>query len=138
MVEQKNRLRLKTKGTDGKRTHSPHHGKDQERVSYRYSRPCTASLIPVRVTFPMQNTHSPAHFEVLLVDDNRDELESAEATLAEADLPINLRIAKAGETLALLRQEGDFHSAPRPHLILLDFHLQINPLKLLSEIKHDS
>jgi len=52
----------------------------------------------------MQNTDSPAHFEVLLVDDNRDELDTAEATLAEANLPINLRIAKAGETLALLRQ----------------------------------
>ena len=85
----------------------------------------------------MHNTHSPAHFEVLLVDDNRDELASAEATLAEANLPINLRIAKAGDTLALLRQEGDFYSAPRPHLILLDFHLQINALNLLSEIKHD-
>ena len=66
----------------------------------------------------MQNTDSPAHFEVLLVDDNRDELDTAEATLAEANLPINLRIAKAGETLALLRQEGDFHGTPRPHLIL--------------------
>ncbi len=85
----------------------------------------------------MQNTHSPAHYEVLLVDDNQDELETAEATLAEANLPINLRIAKAGETLALLRQEGDFHGAPRPNLILLDFHLQINALDLLWQIKHD-
>ena len=85
----------------------------------------------------MQNTDSPAHFEVLLVDDNRDELDTAEATLAEANLPINLRIAKADETLALLRQEGDFHGTPRPHLILLDFHLQINALDLLRKIKHD-
>ena len=85
----------------------------------------------------MHNTHSPAHFEVLLVDDNRDEFDTAEATLAGADLPINLRIAKAGETLALLRQEGDFHGFPRPHLILLDFHLQINAMDLLRKIKHD-
>ena len=85
----------------------------------------------------MQNTDSPAHFEVLLVDDNRDELDTAEATLAEANLPINLRIAKACETLALLRQEGDFHGTRRPHLILLDFHLQINALDLLRKIKHD-
>ena len=85
----------------------------------------------------MPNTHSPAHFEVLLVDDNRNEVENAETTLAEADLPINLRIAKAGETLALLRQEGDFHGFPRPHLILLDFHLQINAMDLLRKIKHD-
>src|SRR5947199_363830 len=85
----------------------------------------------------MPNTHSPAHFEVLLVDDNRNEVENAETTLAEADLPINLRIAKAGETLALLHQEGDFHGFPRPHLILLDFHLQINAMDLLRKIKHD-
>ena len=85
----------------------------------------------------MHNTHSPTHFEVLLVDDNRDELQNTEATLAEANLPINLRIAKAGETLALLRQEGDFLGTPRPNLILLDFDLQINALDLLRKIKHD-
>jgi two-component system, chemotaxis family, response regulator Rcp1 len=85
----------------------------------------------------MQNAHSPAHFEVLLVEDTGDELETNEATLAQANLPINLRFARGGETLALLHQEGDFHDAPRPNLILLDFHLQINALDLLMEIKHD-
>ena len=85
----------------------------------------------------MQNGDSAAHFEVLLIEDNRDEFETAKATLAEANLPITLRTAKASEALALLHQEGDFHGAPRPNLILLDFHLQINALDLLRKIKHD-
>ena len=86
--------------------------------------------------FPMQNTDAPAHFEVLLVEDTRNELETAEDTLTQANLPINLRTAKGADTLARLHQEGDFHSAPRPNLILLDFHL-INALDLLTKIKHD-
>ena len=85
----------------------------------------------------MQNADAPAHFEVLLVEDTREELDPAEATLAQANLPINLRTAKGGDTLARLHQKGDFHAAPRPNLILLDFHLQINALDLLTKIKHD-
>jgi response regulator RpfG family c-di-GMP phosphodiesterase len=85
----------------------------------------------------MQNTDAPAHFEVLLVEDTRDEFDNAEATLVQANLPINLRTAKGGDTLARLHQKGDFHAAPRPNLILLDFHLQINALDLLTKIKHD-
>ena len=87
--------------------------------------------------FRMQNTDAPAHFEVLLVEDTRDEFETAEAAFVQANLPINLRTAKGADTLARLHQEGDFHAAPRPHLILLDFHLQINALDLLTKIKHD-
>ena len=85
----------------------------------------------------MQNADAPAHFEVLLVEDTRDEFDNAEATLAQANLPINLRTAKGGDTLARLHQKGDFYAAPRPNLILLDFHLQINALDLLTKIKHD-
>jgi chemotaxis family two-component system response regulator Rcp1 len=85
----------------------------------------------------MQNTATSPHFEVLLVEDTSNELETAEATLAPANLPINLRTAKGADTLARLHQEGDFHAAPRPNLILLDFHLQINALDLLTKIKHD-
>jgi chemotaxis family two-component system response regulator Rcp1 len=85
----------------------------------------------------MQNTDTSPHFEVLLVEDTSNELETAEATLAPANLPINLRTAKGADTLARLHQEGDFHAAPRPNLILLDFHLQINALDLLTKIKHD-
>jgi chemotaxis family two-component system response regulator Rcp1 len=84
----------------------------------------------------MHNTDAPAHFEVLLVEDTGNELETTEDTLTQANLPINLRTAKAADTLARLHQEGDFHSAPRPNLILLDFHL-INALDLLKKIKHD-
>ena len=86
----------------------------------------------------MLNSHPYTLFELLLVEDNLDELETAETALAQANLPINLHVSQAGEALALLRQEGDFHDVPRPGLILLDLHLQNrNALDLLMEIKHD-
>ena len=87
----------------------------------------------------MLNSHPYTLFELLLVEDNLDELETAETALARANLPINLHVAQAGETLALLRGKGAFHDVPRPDLILLDLPLQSSStLDLLTEIKHDA
>ncbi|HEY3196528.1 MAG TPA: response regulator [Nitrospirales bacterium] len=74
-------------------------------------------------------------FELWLVEDNLDELRTAGMAIAEADFPINLRVAQDGETMALLRREGEFQDVPRPDLILLDLHL--SAIDLLREIKEN-
>ncbi len=71
----------------------------------------------------MLNSNHPTLFEILLVEENPEELERAGTALAEANIPVHLRVAKGAETLALLRREGEFHDASRPDLILLDLPL---------------
>ena len=86
----------------------------------------------------MLNSHSNTHFELLLVEENPEDLQTTGTVLAQTKLPINLRIAQDGETLALLRREGEFQDAPRPDLILLDLHLLItSAIDLLTQIKQD-
>ena len=85
----------------------------------------------------MPNSQTPTPFELWLVEDNLDELQTAGMAIAEADFPINLRVAKDEEMMALLRQEGEFQDVPRPDLILLDLHLRISAIDLLKEIKQN-
>ena len=85
----------------------------------------------------MLNSQTQNPFELWLVEDNLDELRTAGMAIAEADLPINLRVTQDGETMALLRQEGEFQDVPRPDLILLDLHLRSSAIDLLREIKED-
>jgi two-component system, chemotaxis family, response regulator Rcp1 len=85
----------------------------------------------------MLNSNSQKPFELLLIEDNLEELQAAGMALAEAEFPINLRVTQNAETMALLRQEGEFHDVPRPDLILLDLHLRVSAIDLLREIKED-
>jgi CheY-like chemotaxis protein len=85
----------------------------------------------------MLSSNHQKSFELLLVEDNLEELQAAGRALAEAEFPINLRVTQDRETMALLRQEGEFQDVPRPDLILLDLHLRISALDLLREIKED-
>jgi response regulator RpfG family c-di-GMP phosphodiesterase len=84
----------------------------------------------------MLNSQTQKPFELWLVEDNLDELRTAGRAIAEADLPINLRVTQ-DETLALLRQAVEFQDVPRPDLILLDLHLGSSAIDLLREIKED-
>ena len=85
----------------------------------------------------MLSSQTQKPFELWLVEDNLDELRTAGMAIAEADLPINLRVTQDGETMALLRREGKFQDVPRPDLILLDLHLESSAIDLLREIKED-
>jgi chemotaxis family two-component system response regulator Rcp1 len=86
----------------------------------------------------MLNSHPHTLFELLLVEENPEDLQTAGTVLAQSNLPINLRVAQDGETLALLRREGKFQDVPRPDLILLDLHLQMSSaFDLLTQIKQD-
>jgi CheY-like chemotaxis protein len=86
----------------------------------------------------MLNSNHPL-FKILLVEENLEEMDTAGTAIAKANIPINLQVANGGETLALLRREGEFPDAPRPDLILLDLPLRINgAYDLLTAIKQDN
>jgi chemotaxis family two-component system response regulator Rcp1 len=86
----------------------------------------------------MLNSHPQTLFELLLVEENPEDLQTAGTALAQTNLPINLRVAQDGETLALLRREGKFQDVPRPDLILLDLHLHMSSaFDILTQIKQD-
>jgi CheY-like chemotaxis protein len=77
--------------------------------------------------------------EILLVEDNPgDALLTAEA-LQDGKIHIHLTVASNGEeALARLRRQGDFASAARPDLILLDLNLpRLSGRELLAEVKAD-
>ena len=85
----------------------------------------------------MLNSDHPAPFEILLVKESSEELDTTGA-LAEANIPVKLRVANGGETMALLRREGEFQDATRPDLILLDLPWHMNrAINLLTAIKQD-
>jgi len=77
--------------------------------------------------------------EILLVEDNPGDVRLTQEALKEGKVRNNLRVAWNGvEALACLRGEGEYASAVRPDLILMDLNL---PLKdgreVLREIKSD-
>ena len=77
--------------------------------------------------------------EILLVEDNPGDVRLTVEALRDARVANRLNVVGDGEAaLAFLRQEGEYGSAPRPDLILLDLNL---PLKdgreTLGEIKRD-
>jgi two-component system, chemotaxis family, response regulator Rcp1 len=77
--------------------------------------------------------------EILLVEDNPGDVRLTIEGLNEGKVRNNLSVAKDGvEALAFLRREGQFSSAVRPDLILLDLNLpRKDGREVLSEIKAD-
>ena len=77
--------------------------------------------------------------EILLVEDNQGDVRLTQEALKEGKVRNNLHVVWNGvEALSYLRAEGDYASAVRPDLILMDLNL---PLKdgreVLQEIKSD-
>ncbi len=77
--------------------------------------------------------------EILLVEDSPGDVRLTTEFLKEAAVPNNVRVAPDGlEALRFLRGEGDYASAPRPDLILLDLNLpRKDGREVLAEIKND-
>jgi len=77
--------------------------------------------------------------EILLVEDNLADIELTREGLHEGKIANNLHVARDGvEALAFLRREGEFASAVRPDLILLDLNLpRIDGRQVLETIKND-
>jgi len=81
----------------------------------------------------------PPLFEILIVEDNPGDVELVRQVLRESSTPHRLAVAKDGEeAMHMLRREGKYADAPRPHLILLDINLpKRSGHEVLQEMKAD-
>lgn len=77
--------------------------------------------------------------EILLVEDSPSDAALTTEALHEGRVLNNLSIVQDGEqALAFVRREGEYASAPRPDLILLDLNLpRKDGREVLAEIKSD-
>ncbi len=77
--------------------------------------------------------------EILLVEDNPGDVRLTKEALKEGKILNNLNVVTDGvEAVAFLRREGNYASAPRPELILLDLNLpKKDGREVLAEIKSD-
>lgn len=77
--------------------------------------------------------------EVLLVEDSPADARLAREALEEGSVPKRITVVSDGaEAIEYVRKRGNFHSAPRPDLVLLDLNLpKRDGLEVLREIKGD-
>ncbi len=77
--------------------------------------------------------------EVLLVEDNPADARLAQDTIEQSSQQANITHAEDGEiALAILRKEGEYASAPRPDLILLDLRMpRKDGTEVLAELNAD-
>lgn len=77
--------------------------------------------------------------EILLVEDNLGDARLAAEALKENKVRNNLHHAVDGvEAMAFLQRRGDYATAPRPDLVLLDLNLpRKDGREVLAEIKED-
>jgi CheY-like chemotaxis protein len=72
----------------------------------------------------MDHTASNEPLEILLIDDNPGDVRMTQLALEAAAIPHRLHVAGSGEDgLMFLLQDGEYATAPRPDLILLDLKL---------------
>ena len=63
-------------------------------------------------------------FEILLVEDNRGDVDLTKESLKEGKIPHQLNIVPDGEeAMNFLRRKGKYSGAPTPDLVLLDLNL---------------
>jgi two-component system response regulator len=77
--------------------------------------------------------------EILLVEDNPGDARLTREALKDSKVRNNLSVVGDGvDALRYLRHEGEFASAPRPDIILLDLNLpRLDGREVLREIKID-
>jgi two-component system, chemotaxis family, response regulator Rcp1 len=85
------------------------------------------------------NGTSGQPLEVLLVEDSPGDVRLTQEALKDAKVHINLRVVRDGiDAMAFLMREGDYVTAPRPDLILLDLNLpRKDGREVLKEIKEN-
>ncbi|WP_293028045.1 response regulator [Natronococcus sp.] len=74
---------------------------------------------------------------LLIVDDNPADVRYTEEMLKEAGMESDRHVVEDGvEALRFLRQRGEYADAPRPDLVLLDWHLpRKNGQEVLAELR---
>lgn len=79
-------------------------------------------------------------WKVLLVEDDSGDVELAEEAIRRGGVKFQLTVAEDGvQAIRFLRQEGEFASAPRPDLVILDLNLpRRNGREVLGDIRADS
>jgi two-component system response regulator len=87
----------------------------------------------------MSRPPDAAPIDVLLVEDNRDDVELTLHALQAAKIRNRVHVARDGaEALDFLFRRGEHHNAPTPDLILLDLSLpKVDGREILEEIKRD-
>lgn len=82
---------------------------------------------------------SEAPIDVLLVEDNRDDVELTLHALQAAKIRNRVRVARDGaDALDFLHRRGEHQGAPTPDLILLDLNLpKVDGRQVLEAIKGD-
>jgi two-component system, chemotaxis family, response regulator Rcp1 len=85
------------------------------------------------------NGTSGQPLEVLLVEDSPGDVRLTQEALKDAKVHINLRVVRDGmDAMAFLKREGEYATAPRPDLILLDLNLpRKDGREVLKEIKEN-
>ena len=76
---------------------------------------------------------------ILLVEDNPADVRLTAEAFKDSDLEFEIWAARDGvEAMEYLRRQGEFQSAPRPELVLLDLNLpRKDGREVLEEIKAD-
>ena len=87
----------------------------------------------------VSNGTSGQPLEVLLVEDSSGDVRLTQEALKDAKVHINLRVVRDGiDAMAFLMREGEYVTAPRPDLILLDLNLpRKDGREVLKEIKEN-
>ena len=77
---------------------------------------------------------------IFLVEDNKADVRLIQEAFKNSSLPHEMLTVRDGmEAMAFLRREGEYNTAPRPDLILLDLNLpKKDGREVLAEIKSDS
>jgi two-component system response regulator len=78
--------------------------------------------------------------EILLIEDNPGDADLAREALENSKVHNTLNVVQDGEAaMAFLRRKGQYASAPRPDLILLDLNLpKKDGREVLAEVKADA
>jgi len=82
----------------------------------------------------------PRQIEILMVEDSPTDALITREAMEQAMFASNLHVVQDGEqAMAFLRREGEYASAPRPDLLLLDLNLpRKSGLEVLTDVKSDS